>query len=105
MKKLILLGACLVALASQPVKAQTGGADVVIVKITEGIESLHIDIARRTGKPEVLDYKAKDLREGGAAAAATQRVIAKLYQEGYRLKGTYGGNQGYLSTLIFVKGQ
>jgi hypothetical protein len=103
MKKLLFLGACLVALASSPAMAQTGEADVVIVKISEGYSSLHIAIAHGTGKPEVFDYKAKDLREDGAAAA-TQKILAKLYQQGYTLKGTYGGNQGYMSTLIFVRG-
>ncbi|TVT39621.1 hypothetical protein FNT36_18440 [Hymenobacter setariae] len=105
MKKLLILGACLVALASQPVLAQTGGPEVVIVKIWEGEAILSITIARAAGKPEVLTYKTKELREEGASAVLTQKALAKLYQEGYMLKGTYGGNQGYLSTLVFVKGQ
>jgi hypothetical protein len=55
MKKLLFLGACLVALASSPAMAQTGEADVVIVKISEGYSSLHIAIVHGTGKPEVFD--------------------------------------------------
>jgi hypothetical protein len=105
MKKLFFLGACLLALASQPVMAQAGGADVVLVKISDNGLSLHIETVRGTGKPELLDLTGKEYRETGAATGAAQRVIAKLCQEGYILKGTYAGQHSYFSTLIFIKGQ
>lgn len=34
-----------------------------------------------------------------------QRVFAKLYQQGYTLKSTFGAGQGFTSTLVFVKGK
>jgi hypothetical protein len=52
MKKLVFLGACLVVLASQPVKAQTGGADVVVVKVSEYATYIEFYIARSGSKPE-----------------------------------------------------
>jgi hypothetical protein len=105
MKKLLFLGACLLALASQPVMAQAGGADVVLVKIADNGLSLHMETVRGTGKPELLDLTGKEYRETGAATSATQRVIAKLCQEGYILKGSYAGQHSYFTTLIFIKGQ
>jgi hypothetical protein len=108
MKKLLFLGACLVALASSPAMAQTGGADIVTMKVKESFGTLQIIISRSTGKPEVLNFPQKDLKEDGAIEAATQQVIAKLYQEGYALKGSFGGSypaSGTRSTLVFTKGQ
>lgn len=108
MKKLLFLGACLVALASQPAVAQAGSPDVVTVKVKEAFYYLQIIISRGAGKPQVLDFPQKALKEDGAIEAATQQVIAKLYQEGYTLKETFGGAypaSGTRSTLIFTKGQ
>jgi hypothetical protein len=90
MKKLMFLGACLVALASQPVMAQTGTPEVIVVRISEtlGIGGIHLVIIRPDGKGESVDVTGvgmteKKLIESGQAY---QRVFAKLYQEGYSLK-------------------
>jgi hypothetical protein len=49
MKKLLFLGACLVALASQPVMAQTGGStdvDVTVVRVTASYVRTHVTVTR-----------------------------------------------------------
>ena len=100
MKKLLFLGACLVALASQPVMAQTGGPEVVVARFYYGgTGKLHVAIARGTANPEIQELKGSDPEE----TQFCQKVIAKLYQEGYSLKSTFGPGTGYASTLVFVK--
>jgi hypothetical protein len=105
MKRLLFLGACLVALASQPVMAQTVEPDVVVVKVREndGVY-LEITIARGAGKLETRLFKQHDLRDG-AGAELTRQALAQLYQEGYTLTSTYGGGDRYInsSTLVFTK--
>ncbi|RZK32819.1 MAG: hypothetical protein EOO63_00075 [Hymenobacter sp.] len=105
MKKILFLGACLVALASQPVIAQTGAADVVVVRVNDGAGSTgHLLIVRGEGKREDVEFSAGvSPNHLGTSGEVMQRVFAKLYQEGYTLKSTFGGSQGYVSTLIFVK--
>ncbi len=107
MKKLIFLGACLVALASQPVKAQTGSTDVVVVKVHESIGGeIQLTVCRGVGKSETTTLKARDAA-AGKGAEAVQQLIAKLTQEGYVLKTSYGGGWNYeiLNTLVFMKSQ
>lgn len=69
MKKLLLLGACLVALAPQPGMAQTGGADMVVVKVTEEYGLLQFHIARAGSKPEHREFNLKQLKEKGETAS------------------------------------
>lgn len=105
MKKLILLGAGLLALASLPAQAQAGGADIVVVKVAEYQNNTQIVIIDRAGKSELME-----LAGGGGPNAMTQsakrvqRVLASLYAQGYVLKSTFTGDHGSMSTLIFVKG-
>lgn len=103
MKKLLFLGACLVALASQPVKAQAGGADVVVVRIYDG-NTGKIVIARAGGKTEEVlfngSYSSKGLAE---STSQFQQTVASLYQQGYTLKSTFSGGAGSVATLVFVK--
>lgn len=104
MKKLLFLGACLVALASQPVMAQTGGADVVVVRVYDGSVSGRLVIAHAGGKTEELpfngSYNSKGLAESGNQL---QQVVTTLYQQGYALKSTFSSSGGVVATLIFVK--
>jgi hypothetical protein len=99
MKKLVFLGACLVALASSPVAAQASAPEVVVVRILNNLV-----IVRPGGKTEEVDYaggtNAKSLTDSGITV---QRVITKLYQEGYVLKSTYSGSAVSGATLIFLK--
>jgi basic membrane lipoprotein Med (substrate-binding protein (PBP1-ABC) superfamily) len=108
MKKLIFLAACLVVLTSQTVLAQTGGADLVVVKVFEdsGNASLRIAISHGEGKTEVTELKGGGYGKYiGPSAEACQRVVRQLYQEGYTLKTTFSGDHGSMSTLIFIKEQ
>jgi hypothetical protein len=109
MKKLIFLGACLVALASQPVKAQTGVVpSVAVVSIWYpgggGLPYLQIDrdgiIERKTGLGLGIGEKITgDAVE--ARAKALRQTVIKLYQEGYVLKASLGHKE--VDELIFVK--
>ncbi|MGI4872468.1 MAG: hypothetical protein ACRYFX_14980 [Janthinobacterium lividum] len=100
MKKLLFLGACLVALASSPVKAQTGGAEVVVVHFYHnGTPRLYAAIARGDSAPQVVDMKG----DGAEEATFCQRILAKLYQEGYSLRSTFGGSSSLTGTLVFTK--
>jgi hypothetical protein len=108
MKKLLFLGVCLVALASQPVMAQTGGVEVVTVKIADNQYRLSILVTRGEGKNEYTEVtNGQAIKNRMAKEEAVQTVLAKLYQAGYSLKGTYGAGEKYdsVNTLIFVKGQ
>ena len=110
MKKLFFLGACLVALASPPSMAQTGAADIVIVKVSENYGVLRFDIARAGSKPEHREFSVKQLKEKGegnftgGAAEDTRSLLVELTQQGYTLTTTYGGAPGP-TTLVFTKQQ
>jgi hypothetical protein len=105
MQKLLFLGSCLVALASQPVMAQTGGPDVVVVRVYDAGANVELAISRGNGQVEMIKFNSgvsdKHLKE---AAEGYQQALAKLYQEGYSLKSTFTTSEN-LSTLVFVKGQ
>jgi hypothetical protein len=104
MKKILFLGACLVALASKPVMAQTAGPDVVVVRVTDGLVASQMVIVRGPGKNEQIDLPVGTHTKGLVSSGEViQQAIAKLYQEGYSLKSTFGGHQGSASTLVFVK--
>lgn len=101
MKKLLFLGACLIAFASQPVLAQTGEPDVVLVHFYHlGTPKLHVTIVRGTGKPEEQEFKGSDTEE----TQLCQQIITKLYREGYTLKSTFATSVAP-NNLLFVKGQ
>ena len=79
MKKLLFLGACLVALASQPVVAQTGTPEVAVLSFYHNASGrLFATIVHGKGTPEKQDTKGSWDEE----AQFQQQVIAKLYQEG-----------------------
>jgi hypothetical protein len=98
MKKLLFLGACLVALASQPARAQAGGADVVVVRVQE--TAGRFVIARPGGKTEEVSFNWKLTNQGLAESSVQlQQAVTSLYQQGY----TFGSGSSSVSTLIFVK--
>jgi hypothetical protein len=103
MKKLLFLGACLVALASQPVLAQTGGADVVIVRAYQINGKCVIATSRGTGKTEVtsVDVPINNFKNQASTAEAYHQIIAALVQQGYSLKGMSGGDDQ--TTWVFSK--
>jgi hypothetical protein len=105
MKKLFFLGACLMALGSSPVMAQTPEGDVVVVRVLDGIAGKSkLVVVRAEGKSETTELDS-GLNEKSMTATGEvfRRVIAQLYREGYSLKSTFTGSQGFVSTLIFVK--
>jgi hypothetical protein len=103
MKRFLFLGACLVALASQPVMAQTGGADVVVVQVSFGVGAGQILISRGEGKTEIVTVKKN--KNEAFESEAYQQVIAKLYQEGYTIKSTFSDGVKNQCNLVFIKGQ
>ncbi|MGI4865574.1 MAG: hypothetical protein ACRYFZ_16755 [Janthinobacterium lividum] len=107
MKKILLAGACLVALASSPVRAQTSKPDVVVVRVSDTGSVGRLVIVREGGKTEEVEEFASGVNMKGLSLSGTlmQQVFGKLYAEGYTLKGTFGGSQGYVATLVFAKGQ
>ncbi len=60
---------------------------------------MYAAIARGEAKPEVQDVKG----DGAEEAQFCQRIIAKLYQEGYTLKSTFGAGTTTTGTLVFTK--
>ena len=104
MKKLLFLGACLVARASAPAKAQTAAAEVVVVRLLDATGRGKLVIARPGGKTEEVELNggvnSASLKE---SALTLQQVITNLSQEGYALKSTFTGLQGYGATLVFIK--
>lgn len=108
MKKLLFLGACLVVLSSQPVMAQTGGPDIVIVRLAEGAGTIHAVITRGEGKSEEIEFPNGSKNKGLIASSeGYYKMINKLYQEGYVLKSTFSSSNinAENMTLLFVKGQ
>ena len=104
MKKLLFLGACLVALASQPVKAQTSKPSVIVVRVNDVNAGGKMVIVREGGKTEELEFAGGySLKQLSSSGLLMQQVFSKLYEEGYSLKSTFGGSSGFGSTLLFVK--
>lgn len=106
MKKLLLLGACLVALASSPVQAQaqTSKPSVIVVRVNDVNGGGKMVIVREGGKTEELEFAGGySLKQLSSSGLLMQQVFSKLYEEGYALKSTFGGSSGFGATLLFVK--
>jgi hypothetical protein len=104
MKKFLFLGACLVALASQPATSQVTEKEVIIVQATAtGGGDGFIAITRGAGKVENVSFKTFN-KKFPEESVAYQQVITKLYQEGYSLKSTFSTSSNSV-TMVFVKGE
>ncbi|MGI4867578.1 MAG: hypothetical protein ACRYFZ_26900 [Janthinobacterium lividum] len=103
MKKFLFLGACLAALASQPVRAQVHAPQVTVVRLTFTGTRLITTISRGEGKTETtdIDVPISIAKNSTPMAEAYQRVLAKLTQEDYLLKGMSGGDA--ITTVVFMK--
>lgn len=89
------------ALASQPVRAQVGEAAVVVVKVYySGIRTGHILISRGPNSNEEIEFTDN---KPNVEAEKLQGVIAKLHQEGFRLRSTISRSEGQSPLLIFEK--
>ena len=101
MKKILLFGFCLLALSSSPVIAQTGGPGVIVVIVAPN----KAVITREDGKSELMSLpNGTSDKNLTAHSEWCQKLISKLYQEGYVIKSTFSETD-YRTTLIFVKGQ
>lgn len=103
MRKLFILVGCLVSLTSQPVMAQTGGADVVIVRAYQINGKCVVATSHGTGKTEVtsVDVPINNFKNQAPTAEAYHQIIAALVQQGYSLKGMSGGDDQ--TTWVFSK--
>ena len=83
--------------------AQTGGADVVVVRVYEFNGKCVIATSHGAGKTETttVDIPISNLKHQGPIAEAYHQVVATLVQQGYALKGMSGGDNQ--TTLIFSK--
>ena len=100
MKKLLLLGFWLLVLRAAPVIAQTGGPGVIVVIVAPA----KAVITREDGKSEVVSVpNGRSAANLTAHAQWYQKLLAKLYLEGYVLKSTFS-ETSYRTALIFAKG-
>ncbi|MBH8558981.1 hypothetical protein [Hymenobacter negativus] len=103
MKKLLLLGACLLALSMNPVRAYASDPDIVVVRVFDNGGSARVVISRAGGKNEVSSFNSGNGEKGlSDSGQGYLKVVQKLYSEGYSLKSTFTADV-FLTTLIFVK--
>lgn len=105
MKQLILAILLTVgALCAHSVSAQVA-PEVTIVRINDGGAGKGvIAIAHPDGTSESLDFDHRISGKGlEAGAQGLRQVIQRLYQQGYSLKSTAGGQSGFVTTLVFVR--
>lgn len=94
------------ALASRPVMAQTGGADVVVMSVrTVGAGRVRVVIAYADGKTQeqFIETMGESDKQQDRGTSDYQRVLTTLYQQGYSLKSTFSQDAGRFTTLIFLK--
>lgn len=110
MKKLLFLGACLVALASQPVRAQSGAStevDVTVVRVTAGYPRTFVTITRPGGKEERVEFDNYERNEKRPqVGVGFQQLVTDLYRQGYQLQSTFDtttGTTGSASILLFIR--
>ncbi|TFZ68864.1 hypothetical protein E4631_02045 [Hymenobacter sp. UV11] len=104
MKNILLLCACLLALAT-PLRAVAGPpADIVVVRILEFNGNTTAIITRGEGKSEKVEfasgYSDKKQIQGGEEY---YKFLQRLYQEGYTLQSSFSPGTGGTVTLLFVK--
>jgi len=109
MKKLLFLGTCLVALASSPIRAQTGVSQIAVLRITEYPGTVYVSLTQAEGKSEQWKFDngstGKRLDDSGQGY---YKLLANLYNQGYHLQSTFSsaiGTDLNRTTLILVKGQ
>ncbi|MGI4883526.1 MAG: hypothetical protein ACRYFR_01035 [Janthinobacterium lividum] len=111
MKNLLLLSACLLALAARPAAAQAQAPDIVVVRVYETRGTVHFVITRGESKSEDAEFPKSGPYDRRMAIAneGYHKVFSKLYQEGYALQSNFTNVDGSASTtdsfttLLFVK--
>ena len=103
MKKLILMGACLLAFSACPAQTVKAEPDIVVVRVSDGA-NVNVTITRGESKTEYLEFKNGAFEKGlTASGQGYYKLFYKLYQEGYALQSTFSGVQVGFTTLLFVK--
>ncbi|MGI4875678.1 MAG: hypothetical protein ACRYFX_31360 [Janthinobacterium lividum] len=107
MKKLLLLCACLWALALPFRAVAAGPPDIVVVRISDGIGgTITAIITRGEGKSERVTFDSSRGDKGLIAASeGYYKLVHQLYQEGYTLQSTFSSSGAFVVTLLFVKPQ
>ncbi len=84
MKKLLLLCACLLALAATPMRAQTTPADLVVVRIYEFGKKATTIITRGEQRSEVSEFEGTSYKNASKELNENfYRLLAGMYKEGY----------------------
>ncbi len=107
MKNILLLCACLLALAAPLRAAVAPPVDIVVVRIYEG-NSITAFITRGTGKSEKVEFNSGTTDKNmQLAGEGYYQLFQQLYQQGYTLQSTITapGNLTITAyhTLLFVK--
>ena len=105
MKNLLLLFACLLALAS-PLRTQADPPDIVVVRIQDYGINAKIFITKGEGNTEEVKVDIKGINYEKGTASVNEgycKVLAKLYQEGYVLQNSSViSTQNGVGTVIYV---
>jgi opacity protein-like surface antigen len=105
MKKLILLSACLLALAARPAaaQAQAPNPDVVVVQLYDSGASVQLVVTRGEGQSEKIEFQSGGTdKRLTAASQGYHKLLSGLYREGYALQSTFTSHGG-LTTLVLAK--
>jgi len=102
MKK-FLVGAGLLALTALPALAQTGGSEVVVVRVEHNGNRGLITVSSGANSTQVkeLDVTFNSVKAAPILAEATQQALAPLLQQGYTLTGMSGGD--LVTTMVLTK--
>jgi hypothetical protein len=107
MKQIFLLCACLLVLRVSPAMAQVADPDIVVVRVSEYINTVELAISRGTGKTEYVQFKnGMNQKALMASSEGYYNALLKLYQQGYLLQGTFTSAASpnvSNTTLLFVK--
>jgi len=91
--------------------AQSGGADMVVVRVAERYSQTHLTIERAGQEPEEIafEWDSRIDKKFGRASKGYLEALSKLYQQGYQVQATIpgaaNGNSITYTTLIFTKGK
>lgn len=106
MKKLFLLCACLLVLAT-PLRAAVAPPEIVVVRVYEATDKVMLIITRGEGKSEKVEFdRGNSDKNLVQSSEGYYRVFQQLYQQGYTLQSTFSTPRdpysGY-TTLLFAK--
>jgi hypothetical protein len=110
MKKLRCWGAGLLAMSARLAAAQTGGSDIVMVRLYEQSGTVHAVVVRGEGKAEEMDFRTGySGKSFTASGEGYYKMLAPLYREGYTVQSTFSIprsiNDITVITLVLTKSQ